>query len=84
MTMDESMNMSVSEMIKKDGQKTVYVLFTDKNRSAELRLPEGKVMNSAGFEEEELAALELYVQANAESIYEMAKKVNVMDAFLKS
>ena len=47
-------NMSVSSMTRKDGEKAVYVLFADKSRSAEFTLPELKLLNSNGFSAEEI------------------------------
>ncbi len=82
--MNENLNMSVSSIVEKKGQKQVYVVFEDHDRSAEGRLPDAKIISNKGFSEEEVAALELYISAHADDIFAMAKKVNIMDAFLKS
>ncbi|MBE5890830.1 MAG: hypothetical protein E7282_07675 [Lachnospiraceae bacterium] len=82
--MNENLNMSVSSIVEKNGQKQVYIIFEDNERSAEGKLPDAKIISNNGFTDEEVAALELYISANSEDIFAMAKKVNIMDAFLKS
>ena len=81
--MRDDLNMSVSSIVEKNGQKQIYVVFEDDTRSAEGRLPDGKILSNNGFSDEEVAALELYLSANSLQIHEMAKKINIMDAFLK-
>jgi len=81
--MNENLTMSVSSIVEKDGQKQIYVIFEDTNRSAEGRLPDGKIIRNDGFSEEEISALALYISAHSNEITAMAKKINVMDAFLK-
>ncbi|MCR5717298.1 MAG: hypothetical protein K6G23_10660 [Lachnospiraceae bacterium] len=76
------MNMSVSEMVRKDGKQHIYVLFTEGVKSAEGVLPEGEIICNSGFTEEEVSKLRDYLRGNVELIKGMAKKVNVMDAFL--
>lgn len=80
--MKDEITMSVSSLIRKDGEKALYVLFTGKDSSAEFVLPEGKLLQGKGFSEEELAKLQEYVQNEKDSIYSMAKEVNPMKAFL--
>lgn len=80
--MNESMNMSVSGIFEKDGKKCISVLFTDAGRTAEGRIPDCKIHNNQGFAEEEIAALEFYMKSEKENIVAMAKKVNVMKAFM--
>lgn len=81
--MRDDLNMSVSSIVEKNGQKQIYVVFEDDTRSAEGRLPDSKILSNNGFSDEEVAALELYLSANSAQIHEMAKKINIMDAFLK-
>lgn len=81
--MDDKLNMSVSSIVEKNGSKQIYIVFEDDKRSAEGRLPDGKIIRNSGFTEEEVAALEFYITANCDEITDMAKHINVMDAFLK-
>lgn len=74
--------MSVSSIVGKDGKKYIYVLFSDETRSAELRLPEGKMISNQGFTPEEVQKLEEYLAKEKETIVAMAKNVNAMNAFL--
>ena len=71
-------NMSVSSMTRKDGEKAVYVLFADKSRSAEFTLPELKLLNSNGFSTEEIKKLTEYVDNERVQIMELARTVNPM------
>ena len=76
------MEMSVSSIVNKDGKREVYVLFTEGSRSAEGRLSDYKMINSKGFTQEEVTALEAYMRRETDTILRMAKSVNPMDAFL--
>lgn len=80
--MEKSMQMSVSPIIKKKGKMMVYVQFLDGKKKAEGRIPDCKMISSEGFSEKEIAALELYLKSEQGNIMEMAKEVNVMNAFL--
>lgn len=80
--MKDEITMSVSSLIRKDGEKALYVLFSGKESNAEFILPEGNLLNSKGFSEEELSKLKEYVQNEKDSIYSMAKEINPMKAFL--
>ena len=84
--MDYSMNseitMSVSSMTRTRDSKAVYVLFQDGQKSAEISLPECKLISNKGFSDEEISQLSDYVQNEQDGIYDMAKTVNPMKAFL--
>lgn len=79
----QEMEMSVSPIVRKGNQKYIYVMFREGVRTAEGRLPDGKIISNQGFSEDETAALELYLKSDKDRIVAMAKKVNAMDAFLK-
>lgn len=81
--MSDAMNMSVSGVINKDGKKIIFVLFTEGTRSAEGIIPDCKIHTNNGFSEEEIAGLEAYLVSEQDSIAQMAKKVNVMKAFME-
>ena len=78
----QDVKMSVSPIVRKDGEKYIYVEFSDGSKKAEGRLPDKKLISNQGFSEEEAAALEFYLKSEEKTIVEMAKQVNVMDAFL--
>jgi len=80
--MNEEVTMSVSSLVRKDGEKALYVMFSGKDCSAEFVLPEGKLLNSKGFSESELDKLRTYVQNEKDKIFSVAKEVNPMKAFL--
>ncbi|MCR4788405.1 MAG: hypothetical protein K5888_07460 [Lachnospiraceae bacterium] len=80
--MNSEIKMSVSSMTRTNENKAVYVLFTDEGKSAEFCLPECELIKNSGFSEEDIAQLKDYVQNEQDAIYEIAKKVNPMKAFL--
>ncbi len=81
--MDDTLNMSVSGIVEKDGKKLIYIQFSDESHSAEGCLPDGKIISSVGFDEKQIRALEQYMVANKREIINMAKQIRAMDAFLK-
>ena len=82
--MENTMQMSVSSVVTRDGKKRIYVEFVDKDRSAEITFPKGNVMKNDGFSEKELVALKYYVTQNKEQILSESQKVNVVKAFMES
>lgn len=80
--MREEINMIVSGVVTKEGKKSVYVQFTDEDCMAEGKLPECKIISNNGFREEDVKALEVYMEATMEQIFEKAKEMSIMKAFL--
>lgn len=80
--MNSEIKMSVSTMTRTKDSKAVYVLFEDGKKNAEFALPEGKLVSNSGFSDEEIAQLKDYVENEQDSIFELAKKINPMKAFL--
>lgn len=76
--------MSVSSIVSKNGKREIYVLFTEGSCSAEGRLSDYKLISNKGFSQEEADMLEAYMRRETDRILQMAKKINVMDAFLNS
>ena len=76
------MNMSVSSIVSKNGKREIYVLFTEGTCSAEGRLSDYKMISNKGFTQEKIVMLEAYMRSETNKIIQMAKNVNVMDAFL--
>lgn len=69
-------------MTRTKDSKAVYVLFQDGEKSAEISLPGCSLVNNHGFSDEEISQLADYVKNEQDSIYELAKQVNPMKAFL--
>lgn len=82
--MNEELKMSVSPIVKKEGKKYVYVQFNDGERSAEARIPDCKILSNSGFEDKEIAALELYLKSEQIAIIKAAKQVNPIKAFMST
>ena len=79
---DDSLKLSVSPIVMKDGERMAYVTFEDPGRNAEGVIPACKIQNSKGFTKEEVAQLEDYMRNNLAKLKSMAASVNPMDAFL--
>lgn len=82
MNTSDELTMSVSPICKVDNKKVAYVSFSDKSREAEGVIPECKITQNTGFSEEEIAALEIYMKANLDTLKKMAVSVNPANAFL--
>lgn len=78
----QEMQMSVSPICEKDGKKMAYVSFSDGIRTAEGEIPECKIIKSQGFEDGEVAQLEVYMRGQLATLKKMAASVNVADAFM--
>lgn len=81
--MSDTLDMSVSQIFRKDGKKYAFVSFTDGKRKAEGTIPDCKITSSSGFSEEEVKQLEEYMDREIITLKNMAVGVNVMDAFMK-
>ncbi len=80
--MNSEIKMSVSTMTHTKDTKAVYVLFEDGKKEAEFSLPGGNLVRNNGFSEEEITQLKDYIDNEQDSIFELAKKINPMRAFL--
>lgn len=81
--MSDEIRMSVSSMTRTDKKKGVYVLFTDKERTAEFVIPEFKLVSVKGFSKDEVEQLREYIKGEQDMIMSMAKTVNPMKAMMK-
>lgn len=79
----EELNMSVSGICSKEGEKYAFVTFSDAKRRAEGKIPECKILSSEGFSEEEIRMLELYMKSNLGELKKMAAGVRLFDAIAK-
>jgi len=80
---DGTINMSVSPICVKNGEKYAFVVFSDGDRSAEGRIPDCKLISNKGFTEEEAAQLEAYMQSELPELKKMAAGIRLFDAFRK-
>ncbi len=81
---DEELQMSVSPVCRRDGKKIAYVSFSGHRRSAEGEIPSCRITSYEGFEEGEVAQLELYMKSRLPELKKMAESVNVLTAFMGS
>lgn len=84
--MNNEIKMSVSPVFRKDGAKSIYLLFTDGDKSAELLLADAgaevKTVRNSGFSEEEIGSLTEYVENSRDEIIAIAGRVTPLKAFL--
>jgi len=80
--MDE-LNMSVSAVCMKDGEKFAFVSFSDEKRFAEGKIPDCKIITNKGFTEDEIGMLEIYMRSELRNLKKMAAGVRLIDAFME-
>lgn len=81
--MNDELNMSVSPICVKDGNRYAFVTFSDGKRLAEGKIPDCKIISNKGFSETEIGQLEEYMQKELPKLKQMAAGINVLDAFMK-
>ena len=79
----QSMQMICSGILRKDGEKIIYVRFERGADFAEGSLPAAKITSQNGFSPEEINRFEDYMSENRFEIIEQAKSVNLMKNFMK-
>lgn len=81
------MNMIVSGISEKNGEKIAYILFEEnrlgKKLSAEGNIPACKIMKNEGFTEDEVSQLEKYMQDNLAMLKKQAASVNPIKALIQ-
>ena len=77
------MNMICSGILRKNGEKIIYVRFESGEDFAEGSLPAAKITSQSGFTPDEIEQMEAYMSENRFEIIEQAKSVNVMKNFMK-
>ena len=80
--MSENINMSVSAPVMKGDKKLVYVMFSEEGKSAEFEAPGAQLVKNAGFSTEDIEILQDFIKNNWEKIFDMAKEIDPMTAFL--
>lgn len=81
--MKETINMSVSQVFSKDGERYAFVSFTDGKKNAEGKIPDCKMISSNGFGKEEIKQLEEYMERELSRLKRMAAGIDVMRAFME-
>ncbi|MCI8926237.1 MAG: hypothetical protein HFI98_06715 [Lachnospiraceae bacterium] len=81
--MKETINMSVSQVFAKNGERYAFVSFTEGEKNAEGRIPDCKIISSKGFGKEEIGQLEAYMERELAKLKRMAAGVNAMRAFME-
>ncbi len=79
----DEINMQVSPICYKDGEKKAYVTFSDRSRNAEGEIPKCVILSNDGFSKEEIMQLEDYMEKNLEMLKSMAASVNPLKALMK-
>ncbi len=75
--------MSVSGILHRGESRSICVMIDDKERSAEIRLPEGEILSKKGYTDGEINEIIAYLNDNMDDILNTARGVNPMKAFMK-
>lgn len=78
------MNMLVSGISMKDGEKIAYIMFEEGDCRAEGNIPSCKITSNKGFSGEEVAQLENYMRENLSMLKKQAAAINPITAIMKS
>lgn len=79
----ETLHVVCSGILRKDGEKIIYVRFERGRDYAEGSIPAAKITSSQGFSGDEIDQFEEYLAENKFDIIEQAKSVNIMKNFMK-
>ena len=79
----EGLNMQVSPICHRDGEKIAYVTFSDRSRYAEGEIPKCVIIKNNGFSKTEIYELEEYMKQNLKKLKSMAASVNPIKALMK-
>ena len=77
------LNMLISGVIDKDGDKKACIYFSDKERFAEGYVPDCRITSQKGFSDEEISMLEEYMSENLALIKRQAAQINPIKAMMK-
>ena len=81
--MSDTLNMTISGIVPKDGRKHIYVVFEDGKRKAEGVVPDCIITSNKGFSEDEVKMLELYLKHSQDEIRAHAKEINPIKALMQ-
>ncbi len=80
---EDKLDMSVSALCPKNGEKVAYVTFSDGKRLAEGEIPACRILSNNGFTEGEVSKLEEFMKRNLDMIKTMASAINPIKAMMK-
>ncbi len=83
MNRSDELQMQISPICNKNGEKLAYVTFFDDVRRAEGEIPKCIINSNSGFSDEEKIALEDYMKENLEMLKDLAKEINPIKSFMK-
>lgn len=78
----EKVDVLVSTVVRSDGKKVAYALFSLEDKSMEIVYPDLMVKAVKGFSEEEQAKLLQYAREHKQEIMKKATEINVMNSFM--
>lgn len=76
------MNMIISGVVDKDGEKMAYVNFEDGGKIAEGQIPKCVITKNTGFTDEEVGMLTEYMKENLATLKREAAKINPLRALM--
>ena len=79
---NDELRMQVSPICVRDGEKIAYVTFSDATRQAEGEIPKCIIISNTGYTDDEVKALELYMEQNLDMLKGLAKDLNPIKAML--
>ena len=81
--MSDTLKMTISGIVPKDGRKHIYIVFEDDTRKAEGYIPDCVITSNEGFSQEEVKMLEWYMKNQQDEIRRHARELNPIKAFMK-
>lgn len=78
-----ALDMKVSSLCGKNGEKKAFVTFSDGKRLAEGEIPRCVIISNKGFSDEEVKKLEEYMKQNLPMLKSMAASINPIKALMK-
>jgi len=81
--MENDVNLTVSQVFSKNGEKYAFVSFSQGDCVAEGKIPDCKIISNKGFSEEEVEQLENYMVNELAKLKRMAAGIRLLDAFMK-
>ena len=81
--MSSDITITVSGMTRTADSKAIYVLFAEGNKTAEIAIPDNRLVLNKGFSDNEIAEFMEYVIYEKDAIYELAKTINPIRAMMK-
>jgi len=81
--MNKDIQMYVSGILHRGEERCVCVLFEEKDKSIEIRMPGEEILSNKGYSEDEAMELIEYLRENIEDVKKVAGSVNPMNAFMK-